>query len=192
MEGNCFSIWKYFVGTNCRDQWRRDCAAGLRPECHDIGVDRVRHASLQCMEERSNSRAIHHLGRSSHHCTDRAYCGALQAATRDDEPHVATMSFEHSIFNAPLTMKDANRFGCSNSELSIRSPAGERPLGTVVVLSQARRAAPLNPAPQAGRATVVILPVIRIEREGACSSASLAENSVPPSPRKRRKRVTRT
>jgi hypothetical protein len=111
----------------------------------------------------------------------------------DDEPHVATMFFEHSIFNAPLTMKDANRFGCSNSELSIRSPAGERPLGTVVVLSQARRAAPLNPPPsQAGPAIVVILPVIRIEREGGSSSASLRKNSEPPSPRKRRRRVTRT
>jgi hypothetical protein len=58
------------------------------------------------------------------------------------------------------------------------------------LFAEARRAPHQNPPPvQAGPATVVILPVIRIEREGP---GSPGENSNPPSPRKRRRRATRT
>jgi hypothetical protein len=63
-------------------------------------------------------------------------------------------------------------------------------MGTVVVFAEARRAPHQNPPQaQAGPATVVILPVIRIEREGPRSPG---ENSNPPSPRKRRRRATPT
>jgi hypothetical protein len=66
-------------------------------------------------------------------------------------------------------------------------------MGTVVVFEPARRAPHLNqPAMQAGSGSVVILPVIRIEREETRSSGSSTENSKSPSPRKRRKRATRT
>jgi len=65
-------------------------------------------------------------------------------------------------------------------------------MGTVVVFSQARRAPHQNPPPAQGApAVVVILPVIRIEREGVDVSAS-PTISGSPSPRKRRKRATRT
>jgi hypothetical protein len=67
-------------------------------------------------------------------------------------------------------------------------------MGTVVEFAQARRAPHQNPPPpaQAGPGVVVILPVIRIEREEARLPGSLTENSKSPSPRKRRKRATRT
>ena len=66
-------------------------------------------------------------------------------------------------------------------------------MGTVVVFAEARRAPPQNPPPvQAGAAIVVILPVVRIERDGARSSVSSLprRNSKPSSGRKRRKRAT--
>jgi hypothetical protein len=63
-------------------------------------------------------------------------------------------------------------------------------MGTVVVFAEARRAPHQNPPPvQAGSAIVVILPVVRIEREETRSSAG---NSKSRSPRKRRKRATQT
>jgi hypothetical protein len=70
-------------------------------------------------------------------------------------------------------------------------------MGTVVVFPEARRAPHQNSPPaQPGAAIVVILPVVRIEREGARSSLTSAvastENSKPPSGRKRRKRATPT
>jgi len=66
-------------------------------------------------------------------------------------------------------------------------------MGTVVVFAEARRAPHQNPPPvQAGSAIVVILPVIRIEREETRSSGLSTGNTKSPSPRKRRKRATRT
>jgi hypothetical protein len=69
-------------------------------------------------------------------------------------------------------------------------------MGTVVVFSEARRTPRPNPPPvSAGAATVVILPVVRIEREGTRSPVSTAlskQNSKPPSGRGRRKRATPT
>jgi hypothetical protein len=68
-------------------------------------------------------------------------------------------------------------------------------MGTVVVFSQARRAPRQNPPPvRTGAATVVILPVVRIEREGTRSPVSVLSrrDSKPPSGRKRRKRATPT
>ena len=69
-------------------------------------------------------------------------------------------------------------------------------MGTVVVFSEARRTPRQNPPPvSAGAATVVILPVVRIEREGARSPVSSVlsrRNSKLPSGRKRRKRATPT
>jgi hypothetical protein len=66
-------------------------------------------------------------------------------------------------------------------------------MGTVVVFAEARRAPHQNPTPvRAGSAIVVILPVIRIEREETRLSGSLTGNSKPRSPRKRRKRAIRT
>jgi hypothetical protein len=70
-------------------------------------------------------------------------------------------------------------------------------MGTVVVFPEARRAPHQNPPPaQSGAAIVVILPVVRIEREGTrssiASSVASTENSKPPSGRKRRKRATPT
>ncbi len=64
-------------------------------------------------------------------------------------------------------------------------------MGTVLVFPQSRRAPHQNPLPvQAGAATVVILPVVRIERTGAHSSVGSSANSKPPSGPKRRKRAT--
>ncbi len=64
-------------------------------------------------------------------------------------------------------------------------------MGTVVVFPQSRRAPHQNPLPvHAGAATVVILPVVRIERGAARSSVCSRANSKPPSGRKRRKRAT--
>jgi hypothetical protein len=66
-------------------------------------------------------------------------------------------------------------------------------MGTVVVFAQTRRAPHQNPPPVlAGPGVVVILPVIRIEREETGLPGSLTENSKSPSPRKRRKRATQT
>jgi hypothetical protein len=66
-------------------------------------------------------------------------------------------------------------------------------MGTVAVFAETRRAAHQKQPPvQAGSASVVILPVIRIEREGAGWSGPITENSKPRSPRKGRKRATRT
>jgi hypothetical protein len=66
-------------------------------------------------------------------------------------------------------------------------------MGTVVVFAEARRAPhQIQPSVQAGSAIVVILPVVRIEREETRSSGSLTGNSKPRSPRKRRKRATQT
>jgi hypothetical protein len=69
-------------------------------------------------------------------------------------------------------------------------------MGTVVVFSEARRAPRQNPPPvSAGAATVVILPVVRIEREATRSPVSPVlsrRDSKPPSARKRRKRATPT
>jgi hypothetical protein len=68
-------------------------------------------------------------------------------------------------------------------------------MGTVVVFSEARRAPRQNPPVRAGAATVVILPVVRIEREGTrslVSSVLSRRDSKPPSGRKRRKRATPT
>ena len=69
-------------------------------------------------------------------------------------------------------------------------------MGTVVVFSEARRVPRQNPPPvPAGAATVVILPVVRIEREGTRSTVSSVlsrRNSKPPSGPKRRKRATPT
>ena len=69
-------------------------------------------------------------------------------------------------------------------------------MGTVVLFPEARRAPRQNPPVRAGAATVVILPVIRIERAGTrspvSSLASSTQSSKPPSGRKRRKRATPT
>jgi hypothetical protein len=66
-------------------------------------------------------------------------------------------------------------------------------MGTVVVFAEARRAPHQNPPPvRAGSASVVILPVVRIEREDTRLPGSLTGNSKPRSPRKRRKRAIRT
>ncbi len=66
-------------------------------------------------------------------------------------------------------------------------------MGTVVLFAEARRAVHQNQPPvQAGSASVVILPVIRIEREETRLSGTLTGNSKPRSPRKRRRRATRT
>ena len=71
-------------------------------------------------------------------------------------------------------------------------------MGTVVVFAETRRAAHQKQAPaQSGSASVVILPVIRIEREGAGWSGAITENSntensKPRAPRKGRKRATHT
>jgi hypothetical protein len=66
-------------------------------------------------------------------------------------------------------------------------------MGTVVVFAEARRAPHQNPPPvQAGSAIVVILPVVRIEREETRSAGSLTGNAKSRSPRKRRRRATRT
>jgi hypothetical protein len=96
-----------------------------------------------------------------------------------------------SIFNEPLTMTGANRVGRWNRP-SNRLSSGETSMGTVVMLAQARRGLHLNRPPlQAGSASVVILPVIRIEREGNGWSSPVAEDSKPRGPRRRR-RTTRT
>ena len=69
-------------------------------------------------------------------------------------------------------------------------------MGTVVVFSEARRAPRQNPPPvPAGAATVVILPVVRIEREGTRSPVSSVlsrRDSKPSSGRRRRKRAAPT
>jgi hypothetical protein len=64
-------------------------------------------------------------------------------------------------------------------------------MGTVVVFPEARRAPHQNlPPVQAGVAIVVILPVVRIERDATRSSVSSRQNCKPRSGRKRRKRAT--
>ena len=64
-------------------------------------------------------------------------------------------------------------------------------MGTVVLFPEARRAPHQSlPPVKASAAIVVILPVVRIEREGTGPSFSARENSKPPSGRKRRKRAT--
>jgi hypothetical protein len=102
------------------------------------------------------------------------------------------------FFNELLTMTGANRagdrFGHRNVDIPpIRCRPGEA-MGTVVVFSEARRAPRQSPPPvRAGAATVVILPVVRIEREGARSPVSSVlprRNPKPSSGRKRRKRAT--
>jgi hypothetical protein len=66
-------------------------------------------------------------------------------------------------------------------------------MGTLVVLPAVRRPPQQNPPPtRAGSAIVVILPVIRIEREGTRSPASATKKSKSPSVRKRRNRATQT
>jgi hypothetical protein len=66
-------------------------------------------------------------------------------------------------------------------------------MGMLVVFPEVRRRPQQSPAPtRAGSATVVILPVIRIEREGTLSPASATKKSRSPSLRKRRKRATQT
>jgi hypothetical protein len=66
-------------------------------------------------------------------------------------------------------------------------------MGTVVLFAETRRAAHQKQPPvQAGSASVVILPVIRIEREETRSLRPLTGNSKSRPPRKRRKRATRT
>jgi hypothetical protein len=65
-------------------------------------------------------------------------------------------------------------------------------MGTVVMLAQTRRAPHHNRPPlPAGPASVVILPVIRIEREGNGWSSPAADDSKPRS-RRRRRRTTPT
>lgn len=66
-------------------------------------------------------------------------------------------------------------------------------MGMLVVFPEVRRPPQQSPAPtRAGSATVVILPVIRIEREGTLSPASATKKSRSPSLCKRRKRATQT
>ena len=66
-------------------------------------------------------------------------------------------------------------------------------MGMLVVFPEVRRPPQQSPAPtRAGSATVVILPVIRIEREGTRSPASATKKSKSPSVRKRRNRATQT
>jgi hypothetical protein len=103
------------------------------------------------------------------------------------------------FFNELLTMTGANRagdcFGHRNVDVPpIRCRPGGA-MGTVVVFSEARRTPRQNPPiALAGAATVVILPVVRIEREGTRSPVSSVfprRDSKPRSGRKRRKRATR-
>jgi hypothetical protein len=66
-------------------------------------------------------------------------------------------------------------------------------MGTLVVFPEVRRPPQQNPPPtRAGSAIVVILPVIRIERQVILLPASATKKSRSPSVRKRRKRATPT
>ena len=66
-------------------------------------------------------------------------------------------------------------------------------MGMLVVFPEVRRPPQQNPPPtRAGSAIVVILPVIRIERQVILSPASATKKSRSPSVRKRRKRATQT
>jgi hypothetical protein len=66
-------------------------------------------------------------------------------------------------------------------------------MGAVITFPEARR--PLRAAPPLGphaSATVIILPVIRIEREDEAPSHTATETTKSPSGRKRRRRATRS
>jgi hypothetical protein len=86
----------------------------LRPERHDIGVDMVRRSSSLFAAQWGGMTEF--AGSSSPRQRSAPSCPTMLLSRpagfdEDGEPHDATMFFEHWIFNAPLTMKDANRFG---------------------------------------------------------------------------------
>lgn len=64
-------------------------------------------------------------------------------------------------------------------------------MGTVVTFPEARSAARDGVAPLSGSATVIILPVIRIERYDDDPPGDIEPSSSPPG-RKRRRRASRT
>jgi hypothetical protein len=64
-------------------------------------------------------------------------------------------------------------------------------MGAVIMFPEARRLPRAAPHGPLASATVIILPVIRIEREDEAPSDTATETTKSPSGRKRRRRATR-